>query len=162
MGLIKDLSNLNSYIERKIFNKGKSSKEWELTDIIVSFKDTVYEQRPDFINQFNIEPKNYTCMRDFNHSCIYVPESNYEDFLNSTDFFDKDKSLINLSILYKYRTRIKCFYNLVDKAVPPYLTIKQTIECNIGYKIYIDRIIIVDGDSELYKDLKNYNKMKEE
>jgi len=135
--------------------------KWNLTDNIISSSDIVFNQFPDFLEKYNIQGP-FVCIRNFNHSCIYLKQENLDNFLSNRNFYNKKKKLINLSRLIYHIVDEDCYSQVARNAVPPYITIKQVVICKIdNYNIYIERMIEIQKSDELFKDLMNLQIIKD-
>lgn len=152
--------NIIRYFSDQI-TKLKIYSRWDITDLIVRIDDIVPNQHPDFLDRYNLEGE-FVCIKNFKYNCIYLKSENLDKFINNCDFCDKNKNLICLTRLLHHQVQEDCYSQVISKAAPPYISIKQIIICKIDdYEIYIERMIRLNKSEELFKDLMNLQLMKD-
>ena len=146
-----------------LFKKPQYRNSWELTDVIISIFDIVEDVVPEFITRDNSQStKSYTCMRDLRNTCIYVDDKELVKILENPDFYDKEKRLVNISRMSRYKVSSNCYPFVVKDTSPAFVSLKQVIKCRYGGAyFYILRQIELDNSDELFRDLINIKNMKD-
>lgn len=145
----------------QFFKKRNKVKEnvssWKLTDTILNIEDIVYELSLEIDDM-----ENFVCLRCSDFTCIYVPKDKIDNFLSSYSIYDKDKSIVNISELKKYKLESNVSANVSNKTVPQSVSIKEIIICKLyNYIVYIEKLSMLDGSDDLFKDLINLQMIKE-
>lgn len=145
----------------KFFKKRNKDKEevslWKITDTILNIEDIVYELSSEIDDM-----ENFVCLRCINYTCIYVPKDKIDNFLSSYSIYDKDKSIINISELMKYKLESNISANVLNKTVPQSVSIKEITICKLfNYIIYIEKLSILNESDDLFKDLINLQMIKD-
>ncbi len=150
------------WLANKIKQKRRSNI-WKLTDQIIQIKDINDDIIPDFSSRFNITGT-FTCMRDMelNTSSIFVKKEDIEKFKNIKMIYDKEKDLVNLSILKKYVIRKDAYCLIANKVVPQAVNIKMVYYCNImNINLYIQTTYRLQQDATLFKELLSFQDFKD-
>ena len=142
--------------------KNKKSDCWKLTDNVISILDEIHNIKPEFSSKFGIKDKTYTCFRNMQGINIYVLEGTLDKLKSISLVYDKDSNLINISQLEQYIILKKVYSVVSNKVVPPGVNIKIIYCCNItDINIFIEKVIILEQYEELFKDLLNFESLKD-
>ena len=143
--------------------RNKQANIWKLTDEVIKIIDIVPNVIPEFSSRFNINEK-YTCMRDMelNNSSIYIKEEDIEKFKSIRLVYDRDNDFINLSLLKKYVIMKDAYCVVANKSVPAAVNIKLVYYCNImDINLYIEKSFMLQQDATMFKDLLNFQSLKD-
>lgn len=141
--------------------RNKKSNIWKLTDDIIKINDIVKNQSPEFSSRFNLTNK-YTCLRDLVDTNIYIKEEDLEKFKSMKIIYDNESDLINIDILKQYKLKYDVYSLVANKAVPAAVNIKFVWYCNImDVNVYIETVYILDQKTNLFKDLLNFQGLKD-
>lgn len=147
----------------KRIHRNRLANIWKLTDEVIKIKDVVHDITPEFSSRFDINEK-YTCMRDLelNNSSIYIKEKDIEKFKDIKLIYDREQDYINLSLLKKYIIMKDAYAVVANKSVPAGVNIKLVYYCNImDINLYIEKTFILLQDATLFKDLLNFQSIKD-
>ena len=147
----------------KKYKRNKQANIWKLTDEVIKIIDIVPNVIPEFSSRFNINEK-YTCMRDMelNNSSIYIKEEDIEKFKSIRLVYDRDNDFINLSLLKKYVIMKDAYCVVANKSVPAAVNIKLVYYCNImDINLYIEKSFMLQQDATMFKDLLNFQGLKD-
>lgn len=143
--------------------QNKMSNIWKLTDNVIQIKDITENVKPDFSPRFNVDGT-FTCMRDMelNTTAIYIRAEDVEKFKDMKIIYDKERNFVNITLLKKY-VLVKDAYTMVaNKVVPQAVNIKLIYYCNImDVNLYIQTTFRLEQDASLYKDLLNFQGLKD-
>lgn len=141
----------------------KMSNIWKLTDNVIQIKDITENVKPDFSPRFNIDGT-FTCMRDMelNTTAIYIRAEDVEKFKNIKIIYDKERDFVNITLLKKYVLMKDAYAMVANRVVPQAVNIKLIYYCNImDVNLYIQTTFRLEQDATLYKDLLNFQGLKD-
>lgn len=141
----------------------KMSNIWKLTDNVIQIKDITENVKPDFSPRFNIDGT-FTCMRDMelNTTAIYIRAEDVEKFKNIKIIYDKERDFVNITLLKKYILMKDAYAMVANRVVPQAVNIKLIYYCNImDVNLYIQTTFRLEQDATLYKDLLNFQGLKD-
>jgi hypothetical protein len=141
----------------------KMSNIWKLTDNVIQIKDITENVKPDFSPRFNIDGT-FTCMRDMelNTTAIYIRPEDVEKFKNIKIIYDKERDFVNITLLKKYVLMKDAYALVANRVVPQAVNIKLIYYCNImDVNLYIQTTFRLEQDATLYKDLLNFQGLKD-
>lgn len=136
---------------------------WKITDQIISIKDVTDYAIPDFPSKYKNIDGDYTCMRDMelNTTSIYIKSEDIDKFKDIKMVYDKDRDLVNLSILKKFVISKDAYCVIANKVVPPAVNIKMIYYCNImDVNLYIQTTYRLQQDATLFKELLELENFK--
>ena len=141
----------------------KKNNTWELTDEIIKIKDIIYNIKPEFSSRFNIDDT-YVCMRDMglNNTSIFIKHDDMASFKNNDLIYNKNNNLINVSELKKYVIKKDAYSAIANRSVPPAVNIKLVYECKyMDIELYVEKTFILQQDASLFRDLLNFQSLKD-
>lgn len=141
--------------------KHKLSNIWKLTDNVIKIVDIVPNQKPEFSSRFNINDT-YCCMRDMNlvNTNVYVKEEDLEKFKDMKLVYDKERDLINISILKRYVIKKDAYSIVANRTVPAAVNIKYVWYVNImDLNLFIETVYRLQPDAQLFKELLNFQNL---
>ena len=135
---------------------------WHLQDTIVEVKDIVPNQHLDIELEYDLKNKTFSCIRDYHGTAIYVKSELLERFKNIQSVYNKELNMINLSKLREHHVSGNCFAQVANKTVPYSVSIKEIRHCRVhNIDVYMMRIINLYQTDDLFKDLINYQNIKD-
>lgn len=151
----------NSKILTIINRLKKNTDDWKITDTIIKAEDLIPNQSLNFSEKYNLKGP-FICIRNYYYTCIYIRESDFERFKKIKSVYYDDEKLINLTRLFQYFKTQECIAQIMNKTVPPSVTIKELRMCCInGIEVYITRVIQLKEEDQLFGDLINLQILKD-
>lgn len=146
----------------KIIRYKHSNEKWKDTDIIMKIDDELPNQHLDLGDTYKSD-KLYTCIRSYNVGiCLYVPTDKIDKFKKYSDIYNPDTNMIDITSLEKYFVSQNAFSHVSNKITPPSIQIKKVQEYLIGdIIIFVSRVISLKQTDQLFKDILNYETLKE-
>lgn len=151
----------NSKILTIINRLKKNTDDWKITDTIIKAEDLIPNQSLSFSEKYNLKGP-FICIRNYYYTCIYIRESDFERFKKIKSVYYDEEKLINLTRLFQYFKTQECIAQIMNKTVPPSVTIKELRMCCInGIEVYITRVIQLKEEDQLFGDLINLQILKD-
>lgn len=151
----------NSKILTIINRLKKNTDDWKITDTIIKAEDLIPNQSLNFSEKYNLKGP-FICIRNYYYTCIYIRESDFERFKKIKSVYYDEEKLINLTKLFQYFKTQECIAQIMNKTVPPSVTIKELRMCCInGIEVYITRVIQLKEEDQLFGDLINLQILKD-
>lgn len=151
----------NSKILTIINRLKKNTDDWKITDTIIKAEDLIPNQSLRFSEKYNLKGP-FICIRNYYYTCIYIRESDFERFKKIKSVYYDEEKLINLTKLFQYFKTQECIAQIMNKTVPPSVTIKELRMCCInGIEVYITRVIQLKEEDQLFGDLINLQILKD-
>lgn len=151
----------NSKILTIINRLKKNTDDWKITDTIIKAEDLIPNQSLNFSEKYNLKGP-FICIRNYYYTCIYIRESDFERFKKIKSVYYDEEKLINLTRLFQYFKTQECIAQIMNKTVPPSVTIKELRMCCInGIEVYITRVIQLKEEDQLFGDLINLQILKD-
>ena len=147
----------------KKIKQNKQANIWKLTDEVIKIKDIVHNVTPEFSSRFNVN-ETYTCMRDMelNNSSIFIKKEDVEKFKDIRLVYDRNNDFVNLSLLKRYVIMKDAYTIIANRSVPAAVNIKLIYYCNImDINLYIEKTFRLQQDATLFKDLLNFQQLKD-
>ncbi len=134
-----------------------SNTKWDIKDLCIN----IDEITPFVDSPLDKDKCIYTCLRNRQGYCIYVPTKCNDMFLENKDIYSKDYNLINISEIKRHRVKRSIKTDVYTNISPAIVKVKYIETVNIhNIKIYLVYSTDLDYTDDAYKDLVNYNRIK--
>ena len=104
------------------------------------------------------------CMRDMelNTTSIFIKSKDVKKFKNIRMIYDKEKDLVNLTLLKKYVLKKDAYCSVANKVVPQAVNIKLLYYINImDINLYVQTVFRLQQDATLFKELLDMKNSEE-
>ncbi len=134
-----------------------ANTKWDIKDLCINIEEIT----PLIDSPLNKDNYTYTCFRNRQGYCVYVPTKYQEKFFENNDIYNKDYNLINISELRRHKVKRSIKTDVYTNVSPAIVKVKyiETVDIH-NIKIYLVYSTDLDYEDDAYKDLVNYNRIK--